>query len=80
MSKFILLDTETTGASELDRIIQLGFLVLSGKQVDVYNDFSQKGNEKNADNSLNNSVTKKAQNTPKQQERIPFSSLVKINK
>ncbi|MGZ8548958.1 MAG: exonuclease domain-containing protein [Sulfuricurvum sp.] len=39
MAKFILLDTETTGTGDGDRIIQLGFMVLNGKSVDVYNDF-----------------------------------------
>lgn len=38
MAKFILLDTETTGAGEEDRIIQLGYMVLDGKNVEVYND------------------------------------------
>lgn len=38
MGKFVLLDTETTGAGENDRIIQLGFMVLEGKKVEVYND------------------------------------------
>lgn len=38
MAKYILLDTETTGAGENDRIIQLGYMVLDGKKVDVYND------------------------------------------
>lgn len=38
MAKYILLDTETTGAGEEDRIIQLGFLILDGKNVEVYND------------------------------------------
>jgi DNA polymerase-3 subunit epsilon/exodeoxyribonuclease X len=38
MAKYIILDTETTGAGENDRIIQLGFMVLDGKKVDVYND------------------------------------------
>jgi DNA polymerase-3 subunit epsilon/exodeoxyribonuclease X len=38
MAKYILLDTETTGAGEEDRIIQLGFMVLDGKSVEVYND------------------------------------------
>lgn len=38
MPKFILLDTETTGAGDEDRIIQLGFMVLEGKNVQVYND------------------------------------------
>ncbi len=40
MAKFVLLDTETTGAGETDRIIQLGFMVLeAGRQTAVYNDF-----------------------------------------
>ena len=38
MAKFVLLDTETTGAGDNDRIIQLGFMVLDGKKVEVYND------------------------------------------
>lgn len=38
MAKYILLDTETTGAGEEDRVIQLGYMVLDGKNVDVYND------------------------------------------
>ena len=38
MAKYILLDTETTGAGEDDRVIQLGFMVLDGKNVQVYND------------------------------------------
>ncbi len=39
MSKYILLDTETTGISETDRIIQLGYIVLSSKETEVYNEF-----------------------------------------
>ena len=39
-SKYIILDTETTGTKEEDRIIQLGYLVLDGKKVDVYNEFN----------------------------------------
>lgn len=38
MAKYILLDTETTGAGDEDRIIQLGFIVLDGKSVEVHND------------------------------------------
>jgi len=42
VAKFILLDTETTGAGENDRIIQLGYMVLEGrKPVEVHNDFCQ---------------------------------------
>ena len=39
MPKYILLDTETTGAGEQDRIIQLGYLVLDGVKTEVYNEF-----------------------------------------
>ena len=38
--KYILLDTETTGTDENDRIIQLGYIVLEpGKLTEVYNEF-----------------------------------------
>ena len=37
--KYIILDTETTGASEQDRIIQLGYMVLGGKEIEVHNEF-----------------------------------------
>ncbi len=40
MAKYILLDTETTGTAEEDRIIQLGYIVLEGKkETKVYNEF-----------------------------------------
>ena len=41
MSKFVILDTETTGASDEDRIIQLGFMVLGRPKdpVEVFNEF-----------------------------------------
>lgn len=37
--KYLILDTETTGTGELDRVIQLGFVVLGGKEVEVHNEF-----------------------------------------
>jgi len=39
-AKYIILDTETTGASEQDRIIQLGYLVLGAKEIEVHNEFN----------------------------------------
>ena len=39
MPTFVLLDTETTGASEEDRIIQLAFLALTGREVKAYDDY-----------------------------------------
>lgn len=37
--RYVILDTETTGAGENDRIIQLGYLVLGTKDVEVQNEF-----------------------------------------
>ena len=39
MAKYIILDTETTGTDETDRIIQLGYVVLGGKEIEVHNEF-----------------------------------------
>lgn len=37
--KYIILDTETTGTGELDRVIQLGYIVLGAKDIEVHNEF-----------------------------------------
>ncbi len=37
--KYIILDTETTGTGEEDRVIQLGYIVLGSKEVEVHNEF-----------------------------------------
>ncbi|RLA74034.1 MAG: 3'-5' exonuclease [Epsilonproteobacteria bacterium] len=37
--KYIILDTETTGTGETDRVIQLGYVVLGAKEVEVHNEF-----------------------------------------
>ena len=37
--KYIILDTETTGTGETDRLIQLGYIVLGAKDVEVHNEF-----------------------------------------
>ncbi len=39
MAKYIILDTETTGTADEDRVIQLGYLVLGGKEIEVHNEF-----------------------------------------
>jgi DNA polymerase-3 subunit epsilon/exodeoxyribonuclease X len=39
MAKYIILDTETTGTEENDRIIQLGYVVLGDKVSEVHNEF-----------------------------------------
>lgn len=40
MAQYIILDTETTGAGEQDRVIQLGYLVLGAKNIEVHNEFN----------------------------------------
>jgi len=37
--QYIILDTETTGTGETDRVIQLGYIVLGAKEVEVHNEF-----------------------------------------
>jgi len=39
MAKYIILDTETTGTEEQDRVIQLGYMVLGAKETEVHNEF-----------------------------------------
>lgn len=39
MAKFIILDTETTGFEDKDKIIQLGYIVLDGSTAKAYNEF-----------------------------------------
>ena len=38
--KYVILDTETTGTSDNDRVIQLGFIVLGSKEIEVHNEFN----------------------------------------
>ncbi|MBN2815778.1 MAG: 3'-5' exonuclease [Campylobacterales bacterium] len=40
MAKYIILDTETTGTDEKDKIIQLGYIVLGGQEIEVHNEFN----------------------------------------
>lgn len=37
--KYIILDTETTGTTQEDRVIQLGYIVLGSKEIEVQNEF-----------------------------------------
>jgi len=39
MAKYIILDTETTGTNDEDRVIQLGYMVLGAKAIEVHNEF-----------------------------------------
>ena len=37
--RYVILDTETTGTGETDRVIQLGYIVLGAKEIEVQNEF-----------------------------------------
>lgn len=37
--KYVILDTETTGTNDADRVIQLGYMVLGAKEIEVHNEF-----------------------------------------
>ncbi len=37
--RYIILDTETTGTDDEDRVIQLGYMVLGTKDIEVHNEF-----------------------------------------
>ena len=37
--KYIILDTETTGTGENDKVIQLGYMVLGAAEIEVHNEF-----------------------------------------
>ncbi|WP_321777528.1 exonuclease domain-containing protein [Sulfurimonas sp.] len=37
--RYVILDTETTGVGENDRVIQLGYMVLGTKDIEVHNEF-----------------------------------------
>jgi len=39
-AKYVILDTETTGIAENDKVIQLGYIVLGAKEVEVHNEFN----------------------------------------
>ena len=39
-AKYIILDTETTGTGETDRVIQLGYVVLGSNPIEVHNEFN----------------------------------------
>ena len=41
--QYIILDTETTGTADTDRIIQLGYMVLGAKEIEVHNEFCSCG-------------------------------------
>ena len=38
MVKYIIFDTETTGNQEQDRIIQVGAMILHGREIEVYDE------------------------------------------
>lgn len=81
MAKYILLDTETTGASEQDRIIQLGYMVLDDKKVEVYNEFCSSEVPISIGAMETHGITPEMiENKPTCQELPSFHKLKELNK
>ncbi len=80
MPKYILLDTETTGFDEKDRIIQLGYMVLDGRNVEVVNEFCQSDTPISIGAMETHNITPEMiQNKPKCVELEGFKKLLKLN-
>ncbi len=80
MSKFIILDTETTGVGEDDRIIQLGYIVLEGSSVEVYHDFCSTKTPISVEAMEVHHITPKAlQNKPTCPESKVYKKLCELN-
>ncbi len=80
MAKYIILDTETTGADEEDRIIQLGFMVLSSQGVEVYNELcSSEIPIKYGAMEVHNIVPEMVENKPTCTQTQAYKKLLELN-
>ena len=80
MAKYIILDTETTGTQEEDKIIQLGYIVLDGKNVEVYNEFNSTQTPISFGAMEVHGITPEMlDNKPSCQETIAFKKLKELN-
>ncbi|MBN2782203.1 MAG: 3'-5' exonuclease [Campylobacterales bacterium] len=80
MAKYILLDTETTGTSEEDRVIQLGFMVLGGGGIEVYNEFCSSAIPiKYQAMEVHNITPDMIENKPSCQESVAYKKLEELN-
>jgi len=82
MSKIIILDTETTGVTEEDRIIQLSYLVtdLNGKVEEIHNEFCQAPLPSKFDAMAIHHITpEQLEGKPTCQELVGFSRLHELN-
>lgn len=78
--KYIILDTETTGADEEDRIIQLGFMVLSSQGVEVYNELcSSEIPIKYGAMEVHNIVPEMVENKPTCTQTQVYKKLLELN-
>lgn len=80
MAKYIILDTETTGVDEEDRIIQLGYMVLSSTGIEVYNELcSSEINIKYPAMETHGIVPQMLENKPICVETEAYNKLLELN-
>jgi DNA polymerase-3 subunit epsilon/exodeoxyribonuclease X len=80
MSKYIILDTETTGNQQEDKIIQLGFFVISGGKCEVYNSYCKSDQHISVEAmEVHNIVPKMIENEPYLKDTIAYKKLNEIN-
>jgi len=80
MAKYIILDTETTGTEEQDRVIQLGYMVLGGKEIEVHNEFcSADVAIKFAAMEVHGITPEMIENKPKCTETQAYKRLLELN-
>ena len=78
--RYIILDTETTGTAEEDRVIQLGYMVLGSKEVEVHNEFFSSDIPIKIPAMEVHGITQEMiENKPTCQESKSFKRLVELN-
>ena len=78
--KYIILDTETTGTEDKDKIIQLGYMVLGSKDIEVHNEFFSTDTPIGFQAMEVHGITPEMiQDKPKCQESDSFKRLLELN-
>ena len=82
MAKYVILDTETTGTGEMDRIIQLGYIVLGkpSESVEVFNEFcSSEAQISLGAMETHNITPEMIENKPKCTDTQAYKRLIELN-
>jgi DNA polymerase-3 subunit epsilon/exodeoxyribonuclease X len=80
MSKFVILDTETTGTDVEDRIIQIGFIVTDGRNTSVFNELCMPPVPIKIGAMATHHITPEmVNNKPSIKETVAFKTLSELN-